>query len=161
MSRAWWWRVLAAFGVWTVVLLVARVFGGDPDPVLIGLGIAAVTTLGGVVHDTTDRAKAPTWDLGVAPPVREPGEDRRLGVLARLVSLHLDAREVDGALQRELVQLADHRLVMRHGIAWRSDPEAAAPLLGPELVALAEQRPPYPRMNEQRIDVLLRKIEAL
>ena len=37
----------------------------------------------------------------------------------------------------------------------------AAPLLGPELVALARQLPPYPRMNLQQIDVLLTRIEAL
>ena len=48
-----------------------------------------------------------------------------------------------------------------HGVSWRVDPDRAAPLLGPELVALARQQPPYPRMNLQQIDVLLTRIEAL
>ena len=41
------------------------------------------------------------------------------------------------------------------------DPDRAGPLLGPELVALARQSPPYPRMSAQHIDVLLSRIEAL
>jgi hypothetical protein len=49
----------------------------------------------------------------------------------------------------------------RHGVSWRVDPERAGALLGPELLGLARQCPPYPRMSEREIDVLLTRIEEL
>ena len=78
-----------------------------------------------------------------------------------MVAQHLDAREVGDVLHRHLCELADQRLMAAHGVSWRVDPDRAAPLLGPELVALARQDAPYPRMNLQQIDVLLSRIEAL
>ena len=56
-------------------------------------------------------------------PVRPLGEDPRLSRLARVVGQHLDAREVGDTLQRHLVDLADQRLMARHGLSWRVDPE--------------------------------------
>ena len=49
----------------------------------------------------------------------------------------------------------------RYGVSWRVDPDRARALLEPELVALAEEPSPHPRMTRRQIDVLLNRIEVL
>jgi hypothetical protein len=49
----------------------------------------------------------------------------------------------------------------RYGLSWRVDPGRARELLPDELVDLAEQTAPYPRMSVRQVDVLLTRIEAL
>jgi hypothetical protein len=159
--RGWAARIGSAFALWAALVLVARVFGSDPDPLLLALTIAAGATVVWLFLDTSAETEPPLWNRYDADPVRPPGEDPRLALLTRVVGQHLDAREVGDALQRQLVELADQRLIARHGVSWRVDPERAAPLLGPELTALARQRPPLPRLSVQQIDVLLTRIEAL
>ncbi len=159
--RQWTSRVLTAFGLWVAIVVAARIKGNQPDPLLIGLTVAAFATLLWLYLDAGTQSEAPLWEVAEYDPVRAPGEDPRLALLTRVVGQHLDAREVGDTLQRHLVDLADQRLMGRHGVSWRVDPEQAAPLLGPELVALARQHAPYPRMTLQQIDVLLSRIEAL
>ena len=161
--RRWVARVATAFALWAVVVGIAVWKGNHPDALLLGLTFAvAATTLwlyldAGVVAV----AEARLWDRGDHDPVRPPGEDARLALLTRVVGQHLDGRQVGDGLHRHLLDLADQRLMSSHGVSWRVDPDQAGPLLGPELVALARQQPPYPRMNLQQIDVLLTRIEAL
>ncbi len=157
----WRARVGAAFAVWAVLVLSARVLGNQPDALLLGLTVAASATTLWLFLDASTQSEAPVWDSGSTERVRPPGEDPRLALLTRVVSRHLDAREVDDTLRRHLLALVDQRLMARHGVSWRVDPERASPLLGPELVALARQEPPHPRMSIQQIDVLLSRIEAL
>ena len=159
--RRWTARIAVAFAVWAVVVLLARVWGNHPDPALLALTVAAFATTLWLFLDASTQSEVPMWAGHDDDPVRPLGEDPRLSRLARVVGQHLDAREVGDTLQRHLVDLADQRLMARHGLSWRVDPERAAPLLGPELVALARQSPPYPRLSVQQIDVLLSRIEAL
>ena len=158
--RRWTARIGAAFGLWVVVVGVAVWKGNHPDALLLALTVAAFGTTLWLYLDT-GLTEAPLWDRTDDDPVRPPGEDARLALLTRVVGQHLDARDVGDALQRHLVELADQRLMSRHGVSWRVDPERAAPLLGPELVALARETTPHRRMNLQQIDVLLTRIEAL
>ena len=160
-TSRWVKRGAAAFAVWAVVVLAARVLGNDPRPVLIGLGVAAFGAVLWLFLDVSAGHAAPAWDRTSPDPVHQPGEDPRLALLTRVIAQHLDAYEVSDTLRRHLVELAEHRLVASHGIAWRADPARAEPVLGPELSALARQQPPYPRMDLDHIDVLLRRIEAL
>jgi hypothetical protein len=159
--RLWTSRIATAAAVWAVVVLVARVKGNQPDVPLLALTVAASATTLWLYLDVSTRSEVPLWDRTDSDPVRPPGEDPRLALLTRVVGQHLDAREVGDGLQRHLLDLADHRLMTTHGVSWRVDPDRAAPLLGPELVALARQSAPYPRMTLQQIDVLLTRIEAL
>ena len=159
--RMWVARIATAFALWAVVVAVAALQGNHPDALLLGLTVAAFGTTLWLYLDVSAVSEAPVWDRVDHDPVRPPGEDSRLAFLARVVGQHLDAREVGDGLHRHLVGLADQRLVARHGISWRADPERAAPLLGHELVALNRQGPPHPRMSIQQIDVLLSRIEAL
>jgi hypothetical protein len=160
-ARRWTGRVVATVVLWLVVVTVATYYGNQPHLLLLALGFAAFAAVMWFYLDTSADADVPQWDLAVDDPVREPGEDPRLSFLHRLLVRHEDAREVDSALRDQLVQLADHRLVTRHGVAWRSDPDRAEPLLGPDLTALARQQPPYPRLSPRQIDALLERIESL
>jgi hypothetical protein len=157
----WTARVAAAAALWVVVVGIAAVQGNHPDALLIGLTLAAFATTLWLYLDASAHDAGPTWDRVDDDPVRPPGEDSRLALLSRVVGQHLDAREVGDALHRHLEELAEQRLMARHGVSWRVDPERAAPLLGPELLALARQQPPYPRLDVRQIDVLLSRIEAL
>jgi hypothetical protein len=160
-TRMWATRIGTALGLWAVVVLVAQVFGNQPDVPLLALLTAAVAATLWLYLDVSTRSETPSWELPDDAPVRPPGEDPRLALLTRVVAGHLDARDVGDALHRHLLQLADRRLVARHGITREADPDRAAALLGPELTALAGQRPPHPRLDPRRIDVLLSRIEAL
>ncbi|MEO5709862.1 MAG: hypothetical protein ABIQ59_08570 [Nocardioidaceae bacterium] len=160
-TRRWVSRIASAVVLWLVIVVVARFRGNDPDLLLVALTVAAVGTLLWLYLDAGTVTQSPLWEVAEFESVRPPGEDPRLALLTRVVGQHLDAREVGDTLQRHLVDLADHRLVTQHGVSWRADPERAAPLLGPDLVALARQHTPYPRMTLQQIDVLLSRIEAL
>jgi hypothetical protein len=111
--------------------------------------------------DAVAEVRAPTWELPGDEPLAAPGQDARLAALGRAVSGHFDAREPDDTLHRQLMAIVDQRLMARHGVSWRVDPERARRLLPAELVALAEQSPPYPRMSSRYVDRLLTRIEAL
>ncbi len=159
--RRWTTRIGTAFAMWVVLVLAARVLGNQPDALLLALTVAAFGTTLWLYLDVSVQSEAPLWDRPDHEPVRSPGEDPRLALLTRVVASHLDARDVGDGLQRHLLDLADQRLMARHGVSWRVDPDQAGPLLGPELVALARQRPPFPRLDVQQIDVLRSRIEAL
>jgi hypothetical protein len=159
--RRWTARIGLAFALWAVVVVGAFVQGNRPDGLLLGLTVAAFATTLWLFLDAGGYSEAPRWDLADDDPVRPPGEDPRLALLTRVVAQHLDSRDVGDVLHRHLCELADQRLMAAHGVSWRVDPDRAAPLLGPELVALARQHAPHPRMNLHQIDVLLSRIEAL
>ncbi len=159
--RLWTGRVGTAFVCWVVLTLGAHVLGGSPRPGLLALVVAAAGLVLWTLLDGLDRTRPADWDRGESLPVRQPGEDTRLVGLDRVLASHLEARVVGDTLQRTLMALVDQQLLARHGVTWRVDPERAGALLGPELLGLARQSPPYPRMTEQQIDVLLTRIEAL
>ena len=159
--RRWTGRIVVAFLLWAVVVAVAFVKGNRPDALLLGLVVAGVATTVWLYLDASVTVEPPRWDRAENDPVRPPGEDPRLAMLHRVVGGHLDARSVGDALHHELVEVADQRLLAHHGVSWRVDPDRAAPLLGPDLVALARQQPPYPRMSLAQIDALVTRIEEL
>jgi hypothetical protein len=162
MSRKWAWRVVGAFSVWVLLVGLARTLDSRPDILLVGLTVAAATAVLWLCVDALAETESPGWELLDDEPVRPPGQDTRLAALTRLISGHLDGRRADeGQLHRQLVGLVDQRLMERYGVSWRVDPERARDLLEPELVALAEESPPHPRMTRRQIDVLLNRIEGL
>jgi hypothetical protein len=161
VRRRWVSRIAVTAVLWLVVVTVATYFGNRPQPLLLALGMAAFATVLWLYMDASAEHEVPVWERAADDPVREPGEDPRLALLHRVVSQHLAAREVGGTLRDHLMELADHRLVNHHGVAWRTDPERAAAYLGPELTALARQQAPYPRMSTEQVDLLLTRIEEL
>jgi hypothetical protein len=157
----WTARIALPFGLWLTVALGAWVLGNQPDPLLLALMIAVGAVLLWLYLDVSADAEVSQWPAMTEEPVRPPGEDPRLERLHRILTQHQSAHDVGDALHRTLADLADHRLVAHHGVSLRADPDRAAQLLGPELAAVVTQRPPYPRLSTDRIDVLLQRIEAL
>lgn len=159
--RQWVARIAAAFGLWLVIAVTAWLLGNQPQPGLLALLVALGSVVVWLFLDVSGDAEPVRWPEVAEEPVHPPGEDSRLARLHRMVSQHQDAREVGDALHRQLSRLADQRLVAHHGVSHLADPDRAGELLGPELVAVMTQRPPYPRLTLQQVDDLLRRIEAL
>ena len=147
--RLWTGRVGTAFACWVVVTLGAHVLGGTPRPGLLALVVAATGLVLWTLLDGLDRTPRGLGPRGVQP-VRQPGEDTRLIGLDRVLASHLEAKVVADTLQRTLMALVDQQLLARHGVTWRVDPERAGALLGPELLGLARQSPPYPGCPSSR-----------
>jgi hypothetical protein len=182
-SRAVLVRATGVVAAWLVVCAVLLVFGGRPDPALVALTLLAVLATWGTVRSALsgDEAGEEAWRLPRDEPVRPPGHDPRLDLMERLVEAHLVSRAGDVQLPRHLVRLADQRLMDRYGIHREAEPERAAALLGPELLALADgtgrghpgdrSRPdpartrtsaePRRRLSPAAVDALLTRIEAL
>lgn len=169
--------------LWASVCAVVLLFGGRPDPGLLALAVLGALATWATLRAALSGAEAGEagWLVAADDPVRPPGRDPRLDLLERHIEAHLVSRTGDVQLLRQLVRLADQRLMDRHGIRRDADPAHAAALLGPALVALAERatsdRPATtsprgkagrrasevhgPRLTPAAVDALLTRIEAL
>jgi hypothetical protein len=156
----WRHRLLTALVLWLSATVVLAVLGNDPRPGLLAGLVAVATGLWGLFLDATATAQPVRWQLEADEPVRARESDARLDLLERVVAAHLDARDTTDQLQRCLAALADERLVARHGVSRRADPDRAAQLLGRPLTDFLAQ--PHPRrLSLAQIDLLLTRIEAL
>jgi hypothetical protein len=122
-------------------------------PAVAGLGLLGWRALragGGVA-----------WRMAHVPlSSTDAAQDGRLRTLERIVTGHLEAREPSGMLAAQLRGLAERRLALRHGVRLDAEPDRAAALLGPEVLALLETRPPR-RLSLAQIDDVLRRIEEV
>lgn len=158
--RTWTTRIVVTSGLWLVTCVVAYLLGNQPRPGLIALVVAAGAGTLWLYLDTSAASEPVRWRLVTDEPVRPRGEDSRLAMLQRVVSQHLDSRDATDQLHRHLSDIADRRLVSKHGITRSADPEGAVRLLGRELVEFIEQ--PHRRpLSASEIDRLLNRIEAL
>lgn len=158
---SWVARLAIAFVVWLSVAVGAWVLGNQPDPLLLALMIGVGAALTWLYLDVSADSEVSTWPGMTEEPVRPPGQDPRLERLHRVLTQHQAAHDVDDSLHRTLTELADQRLVAHHGVSLQADPDRAAEIIGPELAVVVMQRPPYPRLSAERVDVLLTRIEAL
>jgi hypothetical protein len=158
--KKWTSRLAAAFGLWLVVCVVAQLLGNQPRPGLVALVIGAAAGTLWLYLDTSAESEPPRWGLVSDDPIRPRGSDARLSLFERVVSQHLDARDVTDQLHRYLSDITERRLVATHGISRVADPGKAAELLGPELAGFLDH-PRARRMSLQEIDRLLTRIEAL
>jgi hypothetical protein len=161
MSRRVLLRAGAALAVWTGLVYLALALGATPDVPLVGLAVAASAGVLWLWVDGVTEIRSHTWELPADEPIHPPGQDARLTALNRAVAGHFEARLPGDTLQRQLMGLVDQRLMTRYGVSWRVDPDRARELLPTELVDLAEQTEPHPRMSIRHVDVLLSRIEAL
>ncbi len=183
MTRAALARAAGVVALWALACAVVLLFGGRPDPGLVAVALLGALATWGTLRSALsgDEGGDTAWRVPGDEPVRPPGRDPRLDLLERQVEAHLVSRAGDVQLLRQLVRLADQRLMDRHGIRRDADPAHAAALLGPALVALAERatsdRPATtsprgkagrraseghgPRLTPAAVDALLTRIEAL
>jgi hypothetical protein len=159
--KVWAARLAAVFGAWLAIAVLVRVFGGDVHFAALAVYVVVGAALVWLYVDVSADAETSRWPHAREEPVRDPGEDPGLGRLRRVLAQHLDGREVGDNLHRRITELADQRLMARHGITRDADPEGAARLLGPELSSVAAARPPYRRLTVAHIDLLLTRIEEL
>jgi hypothetical protein len=159
--KSWIKRLALTFGVWLVISAGVGLAGGAAHPLLLALYVGVVAVLVFLFLDVSAQTRPIQWPKPRQEPVRERGEDPRLDQLRRVVAQHLDSREVGEALQRHLAEIADHRLVVRHGITREADPDTASRLLGAELSAVLDRGAPYPRLTIDQMDLLLQRIEAI
>lgn len=152
-------RVAVAAVCWLALVAVAGLLRMGPRPGMLAVVVAAVATVLWLFLDVSVRSEAPRWRLVTDEAVRPPGEDPRLALLRRVVGGHLDSRQVDDHLHRQLAAAADRRLMARHGVTWQADPERAAALLGPELADYLGDA--HRRLTVSQIDRLLMRIEDL
>jgi hypothetical protein len=152
-----WWRWLAvtglAFGT-TWVLMTALDVGVRPGRLLLLVAVVmAVLALANI----SAVGDGPDWSVDSIQPVSPPGQDTRLGMYTRVISGHLDARQLDPALRDRLADLADRRLHQLHGVGLR-DPRATD-LLGAEVAGILTGPPR--RLSRAEIDRCVTKIEEL
>jgi hypothetical protein len=159
--NSWTKRLALTFVVWLAISAGVGLAGGAAHPLVLALYVAVVGVLVFLFLDVSAQTQPIKWPKPREEPVRERGEDPRLDQLRRVIAHHLDSREVGEAWQRHLAELADHRLVARHGITREADPETASRLLGPEVWSVLAGRPPYPRLTTGQMDQLLTRIEAI
>ena len=156
VSRFWWgWlaATLVAYGG-TWALMAGLDVSVRPGRLL--LLVAVVTAVLGLVNIAVV-GDGPDWSVDTIASVSQPGQDTRLGMYTRVISGHLDARQLDPALRDRFADLADRRLRQQHGVGLR-DPGAAR-LLGDEVTAVLTG--PVRRLTRAEIETCVRRIEEL
>jgi hypothetical protein len=154
-------RAILAFVLWLLACGAAVVLGARPHPGLLALVVLAAGAAVFLFVDVAESTVPTVWVLHDDDPVRPPGEDPRMELLARVVNAHLVSQKVGGAFHAHLMDIADQRLVAHHGVSRLADPDRAAALMGPELASFAAATDPYPRLSTDQIDVLIDRIEQL
>jgi hypothetical protein len=156
-GNRFWWRWLLATAVvfgaaW--VLLAALDTGPRPGRLLL-----LVTVLMAVLAlvNVSMVGDGPDWTVDTAQPVAAPGQDTRLGMYARVIAGHLDARQSDPTLRDRLADLADRRLRQRHGLTLRD--AGTADLLGPDVADILTG--PARRLSRREIETCVARIEEL
>ncbi len=127
-------------------------------PLLVALVVAVVQLLSGALG--TEEPVLRLWAVDVEDPLRPAGQDARLSYLVQVIAQHQVARHPDGRLVECLAELADRRLLQRHGVRRQDEPERTAELLGPELSRILTDAPGR-RLSPPEIDRHLQRIEAL
>jgi hypothetical protein len=134
---------------------------GTPEILAVVALVPAVAGVGLIGWRATRGGGGVAWLPAHVPlSSTDAAEDGRLRTLERIVTGHLEAREPNGMLALQLRRLAERRLALRHGVRLDSEPDRAAALLGPEVMALLETRPPR-RLSLAQIDDVLRRIEEV
>ena len=162
MIRRPWWGVAAAVLVAGLTWLVLALLDFEPDPVRLPLLVALVVAVVQLLSDAlgTEEPVLRLWAVDVEDPLRPPGQDARLSYLVQVLAQHQVARHPDGRLVECLAELADRRLLQRHGVRRQEDPERTAELLGPDLSRVLTEAPGR-RLSPAEIDRHLQRIEAL
>jgi hypothetical protein len=152
-----WWRWLAATlvayaGTWA--LMASLDVSARPGRLL--LLVAVVTAVLGLVNIAVV-GDGPDWSVDTIASASPPGQDTRLGMYTRVISGHLDARQLDPSLRDRFADLADRRLRQQHGVALH-DPGAVR-LLGDEVTGILTG--PVRRLTRTEIETCVRRIEEL
>jgi hypothetical protein len=157
MRARFWWGWLAATAVaYGAMWLMLTGLDTEPRPGPLLLLVALVMAVLALVNINAT-ADGPSWEVQPSQPVTEPGQDARLGMYARVISGHLDAKTVDPALRDRLADLASAQLRQRHDLGLREP--AAAELLGRDVTDMLTGPPR--RLSAGEVEAAVRSIERL
>jgi hypothetical protein len=156
-AARFWWRWLGATAFLLGVVMGVLALNGSTWHFWPLLLLVAFTTAVLALVNVGTVNESPDWTVDSVQALGPAGQDSRLGMYARAISGHLDARVADHTLRDRLADLADRRLRQRHGLAL-ADP-AALRLLGEE--AFGVLTGPPRRLSRDEIQRCVRRIEEL
>ncbi len=156
MGSSWPVRVGTLVGFTAVLYVVLRVFYYEPHLVPLALLVTVCAAVGWLVVDVLGDL-GPSWEVQASADSVGTGQDGRLSMYLRVLEGHLTSTAPDESLRDRLRQLADRRLMQRHGLD-RIDPEGRE-RLGPELLAVVEGPPR--RLSVTELDRHVHRIEEL
>lgn len=160
-KHIWVRRIGWAVFWWAFMCGVLQREGLSPRPLLLAGLIAALWCAAWLVIDGIRLSEPANWHNTDARIARPPGVDTRIVTLAARISeipVSIPSRVY---LHQLLMDLADERLLSLHGIDRQLDPAGALAALGPELsdyIAIAD---PGAALSEERMSLLLTRIESL
>lgn len=131
----WRWRTAVVGGGWLAAVTALALLEMRPAVVALAAIVTAIASVLWLVLDVSDLAAPLDWRGHADVGGTARGSDARVRVLRRQI---FDGNTLDGssAVQRTLVTLIDDALLAHHGIDRAASPDAAAAVLGPDLVAL-------------------------
>ena len=159
--HGWVRRIGWAVFSWAFIYGVLQREGLSPRPLLLAglsaaLWCAAWLTIDGI------RLTEPTdWHITDARIARPPGVDARMVALAARITESPVSIPARVYLHQLLMDLADERLLSLHGIDRQVDPAGALKALGPELNDYITSADPGAALAEERMSLLLTRIESL
>jgi hypothetical protein len=153
--RRWAVRAVVALLVFGGLVIGALIGGATPRPLPMLLFACAVVAILALVRDVEVFGTV-DWEFYADTHPASYALDGGLFANVRLIENHLNARDLDPALQSRLRRLTDSRLD-RLGLD-RRDPEVSA-RLGPTLTGIIEGPPR--RLQVEEIEECVRRIEEL
>lgn len=163
MTRRWLLRLAGPVLVAGTVLAVMTV--GQGREVNLAY-LAAVTVMSAMllwlVADIVPVVPYVSWSVTGTYVPRQPGPDARLARLTERLGSNIHRDTVGADIHQILTTVVDDRLLRGHGIDRKTDPAAAAAVLGPELTAYLDSDPRGNRSAaHRRLGALLTRIEEL
>jgi hypothetical protein len=156
VSRFWWRWLAATLVAYAATWGLMAAFDASARPWRLLLLVAVATAVLALVN-VAAVGDGPDWSVDTISSVSPPGQDTRLGMYTRVISGHLDARQLDPSLRDRFADLADRRLRQQHGIGLR-DP-GADELLGTDVTGVLTG--PVRRLSRTEIETCVRRIEEL
>jgi hypothetical protein len=158
--RRWLVRGLLVVVLAVVANVLLSLLSRRHDVVLVSLAVACGVLALVLVVDATATSGRIDWSVERLADTRPVRTEATLGSYERLLERHWASREVDTALQRRLLALAQRRLAQSTGPDGPDvTPAALGDRLGPELAALTD---PVPRrLDPTEIGRLVDRIEEL
>lgn len=163
MSHSWRGRIGLAAGITVAAYVVLSLAGDGLDPVRAAVVAVlcasvcwfAVDLVAEVETRTTGTADAPAAGPRRGFDARTSRLSRRLGEIGR-------PGFDESPLYRELVELADERLVRRRDVDRDAEPDRARRIMGPRLAEFVDRKPPDRQFARRAyLEQIVREIEEL
>lgn len=157
----WVRRIGWAVFSWALICGVLQREGLSPRPLLLAGLSAALWCAAWLMIDGIRLTEPTDWHITDVRIARPPGVDARMVTLAARITQSPVSIPSRGYLHQLLMDLADERLLSLHGIDRQVDPAGALAALGPELNDYIASADLGAALAEERMSLLLTRIESL